>query len=448
MTSASPSLAPSVLLAFRAENVRSFRDQVHISSLGTAMAEPNYVRHVAWREGGHPVAVNAVLALFGANGSGKSNVIKAMDDMRFLVLHSFRWSPSRRIPRNPFLLGGEEQRAKPSVFEIDLVLQGVRWEYGFAVDDQSVVEEWAYYYPRGRQATVFHRTHGDLRVGAVERAKSRAIREVLRANALFLSTAAAANHEALSHLFEWFERNLLLAEADTRPFRQAYTAKLLEDDALRPAVLELLRAADLGIAGAHALEPDPVLRERLAKAVEVLMGEDFEGEAEPPEFGELNVRLDHRSADGEIVSLPAEDESLGTRVWFGIVGPAIMALREGCVFLADELDASLHPLLVAHLVKLFQDEETNPKRAQLVFNSHDAWLLGDGTHDRLLGRDQIWLCEKDEGGSSRVFPLVDMAPRKNEALGQRYLAGRYGGTPILSHEEFTAAAELIPSSSN
>jgi hypothetical protein len=142
------------------------------------------------------------------------------------------------------------------------------------------------------------------------------------------------------------------------------------------------------------------------------------------------------------VDLDPNDESLGTLVWFGLIGPVIDSLAKGSVFLADELDSSLHPALVSQLVRLFQDPETNPHRAQLIFNSHDATLLGDsGT--RQLGRDQIWFTEKLRGGSTRLYPLIDLEPRKEEAVGRRYLAGRYGATPILSDHEFMAAAELI-----
>jgi AAA15 family ATPase/GTPase len=106
--------------------------------------------------------------------------------------------------------------------------------------------------------------------------------------------------------------------------------------------------------------------------------------------------------------------------------------------LADELDASLHPALVAQLVRLFQDPQSNPRRAQLIFNSHDAALLGDTGTDSVLGRDQVWFTEK-AGGSSRLYALSDLAPRKDEAVGKRYLAGRYGAVPILSHSQFVAA---------
>lgn len=435
-----------MLLAFRAANVRSFKEPLELSFVATTVAEPMAVRHVRWGGGGRPFGVLTVGGLFGANGSGKSNVLKAMDDMRSHVLHSFRAGrPSGAIPRRPFLLH-HELAVVPSRFEVDLVLEDLRWEYGFALDNERVLEEWAYWSPRGRSSLVFHRRGSDIQLGSTDRLKSRAVIELLRPNALFLSTAASANHSTLLPLYGWFERNLLLAEADSRPFRQALTTEMLGDPDLSERVLALLRAADLGVTGAKKHEPDPVVRERLRRAVRILIGEegDPDGPDEGPAFDELGVRLTHHGSSGD-VELDANDESLGTRVWFGLVGPVVKALAEGSVFLADELDASLHPALVAQLVWLFIDPQTNPRRAQLLFNSHDATLLGDSTGERLLGRDQIWFTEKLEDGSTRLYPLADLDPRKEEAIGRRYLAGRYGAVPILSRQQFAAAAELITS---
>jgi hypothetical protein len=433
-----------VLLAFRAENVRSFRDQLEFSLVASAVAEPSVVRQVPWREGGQPVGVLPVAGLFGANASGKSNVLRAMDDMRTLVLLSFRaGNPTGRIQRRPFLLHPKARQA-PSRFEIDLVLAGTRHEYGFVIDDERVVEEWAYRYPRGRPALLFRRQGDDVELGASERSKGRAVTELLRPNALFLSTAASANRPDLLPLYGWFGRNLRLAEANTRPFRQALTTQLLDDEPSRDKVLALLRAADLGITGAKKHDLDPAMEDRLQRAIRILAG--AEGDSRNPEEGPalegLRTRLVHGGAAGD-VEFEAEDESLGTLVWFGLAGPVVEALADGAVFLADELDASLHPALVAELIRLFQDPVTNPHRAQLVFNSHDVTLLGDSTGERALGRDQIWFTEKRGDGSTRLYPLVDLDPRKEEAISRRYLAGRYGATPILSRQEFDAAAELI-----
>lgn len=436
---------PSVLLTFRAENARSFRDELNFSMLATRLSERRFVRSVEWRTSGAPIRVLPAAGVFGANGSGKSNLLKAMDDMRGCVLHSFRrGDPEGRIPRRPFVLD-RARRVEPTEFEVDLILNGIRHVYGFCVDDDRFVEEWAFHYPKGRPALIFRRTNEKVDAGSVERQKTRAVQELLRPNALFLSAAASANHAALLPLYQWFSRNLVLAEADSRPFRQALTTEMLGDESSRARVLALLQAADLGIVGARKQEPDPVMQERLRRAIRILAGTDGEPDSDDgPAFEELGVRLVHRGADGEEVELDAADESFGTCVWFGLIGPVVQALETGSVFLADELDASLHPALATELVRLFQDRSTNPHRAQLIFNSHDATLLGDATGDPLLGRDQIWFTEKRSDGSTRLYPLIELEPRKQEAIGKRYLEGRYGATPILSHGEFASAVALEP----
>ena len=274
----------SVLLGFRAENVRSFREELRLSLVATAMADKEVVRHVPWREGGQSVGVLPVAGAFGANASGKTNLLRVMDDMRSMVLHSFRsGSPVGGVPRRSFVLDGSSTR-RPSLFEIDIVLNGVRHQYGFTVDDERFVEEWAVRFPRGRAALLFRRRDLEVELGALDRVKGKAVAELLRPNALFLSTAASANHAGLLPLYSWFSRNLLLAEAKTRPFRQAFTTQMLEDKGKGQRVLALLRAADLGVSGAKKQEPDPVMRERLQRAVRILLGQ--EGEADGSEEGQ------------------------------------------------------------------------------------------------------------------------------------------------------------------
>lgn len=431
-----------MLLTFRATNARSFQRETELSLLATSMAEKEVVRRVPWHAGGSTVAVLPVAGVFGANGSGKSNLLKVMDDMRSFVLHSFRHGdPTGGVGRHPFALS-ERSRIQPTSFEIDLVLDGVRHEYGFTIDDEQVLEEWAFRYPKGRAALVFRRSGAEVDVGASERAKSRAVIDLLRPNALYLSTAASANHPLLLPLYRWFSRNLLLAEAETRPRRQAYTTELMKDERHRQQILALLQAADLGIVDARRYDLDPAVQDRVRRAMAILTGVDEDSDSEDrPTFEELGMRFVHQGLDGEVEFDP-DDESLGTRVWFGLLGPVVEALAQGAVLLADELDASLHPSLVVQLVRLFQDPETNPHRAQLVFNSHDPTLLGD-SGDRPIGRDQIWFTEKATDGSTRLYPLVDLDPRKQEAVGKRYLEGRYGAVPILSPGEFANAAELI-----
>lgn len=446
MSETSDGYRASVLLAFRGQNVRSFRDEFELSLLASSLAEQGVVRAVPWRAGGQSLGVLPVAGVFGANASGKSNLLKAMGDMRRHVLQSFQTgNPMGGISRRPFLLDSKTQTA-PSRFEVDLVLEGVRHEYGFVLDDDNVLEEWAYRYPRGKAALLFRRDNDRMEFGASERVKGRAVMELLRPNALFLSTAASANHQTLLPLYAWFGRNLRLAGASSRKIRQVFTTNLLDRESRREQILALLRAADLGVTGVRKHDLDPAMKDQLQRVARILSGAEGEpdGSEEGPSFEGFDVRFVHRSADGE-VEFDDDEESLGTLVWYGLLGPVVTALTDGVVFLADELDASLHPALVAELVRLFQDPETNPRQAQLVFNSHDPTLLGDSAPPRLLGRDQVWFTEKRADGSTRLYALADLDPRREEAVSRRYLAGRYGATPILSRQEFDAAAGLIVS---
>lgn len=423
-----------MLLAFRVENSRSFREEAELSMLGTRLSDDDVVREVPWREGGRPINVLPVAGIFGANASGKSNFLKAIHDMRALVMRSFkRGTPGEEIERHPYLLGADGGRA-PTSYEVDLVLGGVRHEYGFRIDSHAVLEEWARSYPRGRAVQLFHRVGEDVHLGTEQRAKGRATVEILRSNALFLSTAAATSHPLLLPLFEWFERNLIYADVESRHARQLLTADLLEQDEHRDQVLSLLQEADLGITEVNRQLIDPDLKGKLEKFIDIFgldqMREEA-GEDGPFEMPDLKqVQLKHRSCDGEI-ELENSEESRGTMVWFGLIGLVVEALKEGSLLLADELEASLHPTLVKALVMLFQSERSNPNRAQLVFNSHQVTLMGD-SGEGPLGRDQIWFTEKSEDGSTRLYPLTDLGPRKGEATGRRYLKGRYGATPIIS----------------
>ena len=154
------------------------------------------------------------------------------------------------------------------------------------------------------------------------------------------------------------------------------------------------------------------------------------------------MRFSRRGRDGE-VELDHPEESRGTLVWFALLGPILRALSAGSMLLVDELDSSLHPALVEAVLDLFQDPESNPRHAQIVFNSHDVTVMGDSTSPRLLGRDQIWFTEKSNDGSTRLYPLTDFDPRKQESVGKRFLEGHYGARPILSRGDFGVAAELV-----
>ncbi len=431
---------------FRAENVHSYRDEFEFSLEATSIAEPDCVHEVPWREGGSPMKVLPAAGVFGANASGKTKLLEAMWDMSHHVMDSFRQGGlGDPIPRSPFSLD-DHSGSRPSRYEVDFILGGVWHTYGFVLDSERVHEEWSYRRPKGRSALMFHRDGDTIEFGALDKARSRAARDLLRPNALYLSTAAAAGHPQLSMLSRWFFENFSYAETASRPWRQLVSRRMLDNSRDRSAVLTMLWAADLGISDVRERVPAPQAQEMLQQIASQLSETGWTPFAENFLLDDLaTINFVHTGSTGEY-ELEASQESRGTLEWFDLVGPVLEALAKGSLLLVDELDTSLHPDLTRLLVRFFQNRETNPRLAQLVFNSHDLTLMGDSIDARLLGRDQIWFTEKLHDGSSRLYPLSDLGPRKNEAVAKRYREGYYGARPILMEGALEGAAKQAMSS--
>jgi AAA15 family ATPase/GTPase len=403
-----------MLLRFRFSNVRSFRTEQELSLVAGPFTDaPESVRHPdAIPEGVLPVA-----AIYGANASGKTNVLRAIQFLSEAVSSSHReWKPDGPIPREPFL-SDEESRQSPSEFELDFLTSGIRYRYGFRVDSALVLEEWLYAYPLGKKQTWFHRKQGKpILFGARMPGENRTIESLTRKNSLFFSAAAQNNHEALLPVYYWITTSPSVI-GDRASYRKltAMLCKLFPD--YLAEVARLVSAADLGISGVKA---EPVVN-KLA-----VPGTVFDEPTKKPD-----IHLMHRLGDRE-AQFSWEQESHGTLAYLSLLGPVVHALKDGIPLCVDELDGSLHPLLSIQLIRLFNDPATNPKGAQLIFNTHDTNLLSSG----LLRRDQIWFTEKKDDGSSQLFPLSDFKPRRTENLENGYLQGRYGAIPFVNPDAF------------
>ena len=258
-----------------------------------------------------------------------------------------------------------------------------------------------------------------------------------------LRKRAAPIANLLGPLFTWFSTNLLLMESDNGLERIAYTAERLQYPEQQAAILNLLQAADLGITKIERVETDPEVAERFERAVRILTGHEEESETrQEGKFVVLSsdlVRLHHTGAEGPTPIQPMH-ESQGTRAWVSMLGPLLDTIGNGSTVLVDELDGSLHPHLVREFIRLFQNRNNNPRCAQLIFNAHDPTILGDSGR-RNLGRDQIWLTEKKADGATTLYSMAQFRPKRDEALGRRYLQGRYGGVPVLDPAEFQEATD-------
>jgi AAA15 family ATPase/GTPase len=368
-------------------------------------------------------------AVFGANASGKSNLIKAIDFIRLFVLHSAtRMNVGDEIPVVPFQLNPELRR-KESFFEMQFVVGEVRYQYGFTATSKRVQDEWLIAYPKGRPQHLLERRF-DLETeqtiwafrGELQR-EATLLKERTRDNGLVLSRGAELNIAPLTTVFLWSRQKMAVLDLSTSPGALIdQTAMRLKDDStFRERVLRLIRHADLGISDLEVTEE----QHRFNFSATFTAGR-LSRQRTPLHA----IRSIHRSPDGEAVRFNfLEAESNGTQRFFALVGPWLDALDQGALLVIDELDCSMHPTLTRKLVELFQTQGANPHGAQLIFSTQDSTLMDL----ELLRRDQIWIVEKDRAGASRLSSLYDFEekPRNNEAVQRRYLAGHYGGVPVF-----------------
>jgi uncharacterized protein len=441
-----------MLLTFRVANFRSIRDEQELSLVrhGRLLGEsPDTSERPAtrWDRGISPVA-----ALYGSNASGKSNLLLAINRMVSAVRDSYAKWPSRDfVPHDPFLLDAVH-RHEPSRFEVELLRDEIRYQYGFELGPRQILREWLYAYPHGRRQVWYERdasAEEQWYFGKGLGGRNRVIAELTPPKALFLSAAGTSGHKRLEPIFHWLTRHFSLATSVNMRSRLIYTFEEVDKrDEVRAQLRRLLRHADLGIEDVQirkkALSEEE--KQRIMRVAKALAGEF--GELGEEAFGEgltadawqkfsTVVELQHQCGDGSPpVGLPFESESMGTQALVSLVGPVLQALRTNSVLLVDEVDTSLHPQLVAELVRLFQSPLSNPTQAQLVFSTHETQLLGTLMADTpVLDRDQVWFVEKDNAGATSVYPLTDFSPRRQENLERGYLQGRYGAVPFFDNSE-------------
>lgn len=414
-----------MLLRFRVGNYASIRDELELSLVAATDHTDIAVKPVA--DSG--LAVLPAAAIYGANASGKSNVISALVFMRNAVRESHqKWRPGAPIRRNYFKLEAVA-RQRPTTFGIDFIERDVHYEYGFSVDDSRVLTEWLYSFPKKRRRVLFERgDDGEFQFGATLGGQRERIAQLTRPNSLYLSAAAANNHPVLSRIYEWFSDGIHSVQSGTNLVR-SYTLHAWQTGDRVP-LLDLLHYADTGVLDVEIAETE--FPQLAADKFQELLGIlDPDGSGTGSFDVEPLVEFLHRGSDGD-ARLTMREESSGTLAWFKLVGPVESALRCGGVLVVDEVDAYLHPLLSAHLVGLFQDPQINRTGAQLLFNTHNVSLLGPAVPWRLR-RDQVWFTEKDgESGATALVGLSEYRVRDGlENVEKRYLGGRYGAIPFL-----------------
>ena len=417
-----------MLIEFRVRNFRSLRDEQVLSLVAAKIRGKNSLIHNTMPSGVKSVpSLLKSAVVYGTNAGGKSNLIMALQYMRSVVAESASvMQPGQTFSVQPFRLDPESETS-PTEFEANFILNGIRYQYGFALTPQRVTSEFLLVYKAFKPQRWFDR-HYDPQTGTDNyefgpglKGQKSVWENATRPNALFLSMAVQLNSEQLRPIFEWFVNKLAIFN-HLNQLGTDFSVEMLRDPKGKHAIRAFLTSADISIADIKV-----VTRKVSGKTVHFdLAAGKTEVHTEEGEKEINELQFYHVSEKGKAV-LGWQDESNGTKVLFSFSGPILDILNKGLILVVDELDNSLHPLLVRRLVELFNSPELNRNGAQLIFSTHDTSLLDP----YLLRRDQIWFVEKDREQASKLYPLSDFSPRKNEALERGYLIGRYGSLPFL-----------------
>ena len=414
-----------MLLQFRFQNFKSFQDDTILDLTATKSTE--FKNHVI-SLGNENILPTA--AIYGANASGKSNVILAFRYMTMYVLNSLNYGGEnsdngerREMPRvTPFLLHSKSQQEVSSfeVYFVDPEEEGAKtYNYGFTVNSIGVQEEWLNYKMKSARKDsmrkVFYRNGETLELDGIDSASQDNLRVAIEKETLLVSLGARLKIQILKHIRDWFSLNQVVdfGRPEETFFRsRTVPSDFANDRLVQQNVVRYFSSFDPSIIDFN---------------VETIKNEDET---------KSNLKIDavHKMVDSDAVTtIPFANESAGTLKMFSLYPVLHKVLTKGSVLFVDELNGRLHPLLVRALIITFLDSETNPKHAQLIFTTHDAWQLNSG----LLRRDEIWFAEKNMDGISTLYSLAEFADeegdkiRKDENYEKNYLLGKYGGIPYM-----------------
>ena len=351
--------------------------------------------------------------IYGANSSGKSNLIKALEKMRECVLSSVKLNDTDKLSFSPFLLSSETKN-KPTFFEMIFVAGSQIFRYGFEYNLCEIINEWLFSVKNsGKEELLFVRTQEGIAV-ADKFAEGKGKEESTNDNRLFISLVAQLGGKVSKQILQWFYDCNVVSGIKHNDYEGYTLSMFYENLSGSSEALQFFRDLQLGF-----------------NNVEIAVSEE-------KEFS-LNTIHNKYDKNGKIIGLISwskdENESEGTKKLIDFSGPIFDTLKNGKIVIIDELDTKLHPLITMQIIKLFNSPETNSNNAQLLFATHDTNLLSTD----IFRRDQVWFTEKDEREQTDLYSLDDFVfadgtkVRKDANLEKNYIAGRYGAIPYINN---------------
>lgn len=430
-----------MLIEFKFTNYRSFRDESVLSMEATGLStfKKSLIEYGSYK-------LLPSVAIFGKNGGGKSNVIRAFWlAVQFIKNAQRTQHEDASIPVSPFLLDNYS-RNKETAFEFTYVINKVKYTYGFSATTEKIIQEYLYHAPKGQKAIVFTRD-GNKFTFTEDKAKRKLISEAVADNQLFFSVACTMNDIACVNAMRWF-REYVLFSRDYSDIPKQLLEYSNDKNMLR-AISDYAKAADIGIEDMHfeiknqdvldetAFPNDlPVgIRTALINFMHILSETSNNSEVKL-KMGEVIATSYHRgqneNGSSELFPLELSNESDGTRKLMSLAPAIESVLKKGGVLLVDELDKELHSMLVAYIVSKFQSKNSNPLGAQLIFTTHDTDLM----NEEILRKDQLYFADKDNAtGVSELYSISEFFTKTSENIRKGYLVGKYGATPNLEIEE-------------
>ncbi len=405
-----------MLLQFSVSNFRSFKDEQFITMIPAKIkGHEENIAHVA---PGLDVLKSAVI--YGANASGKSNFLKAIEALKNLIHSSSDNKPGETIKEyEPYrLLKGVE--LKPISFKIALLIEGIQYHYEVSFGQNEVFNELLFFYPQGVKAKLFERRKQEFSFGDYFKGPKKYLTQITAHNQLFLSKSAINNVQESAIIAKFFLYRfspiIISGTAIDEVLKITATINLAyEDYPFSKKARKLFTILDTGI-----------------KDIEI---QDKHPEMRVTDYGKYNIKMIHSlPKNGGDVLFDLDEESTGTQKLFGLSTRIVSALDTGSVLILDELERSLHPHISRFIISLFNNPKINKKNAQLIAATHDVTLLSE---ENKLRRDQIWIVEKNEQGASQMVSLADMKGiRGNVPFEKWYLSGRFGGVPNIESLQF------------
>jgi len=432
-----------MLITFKVSNYRSFRDEAVLSMAASGLKE---YKACLIPYGSKKVIPAA--AIYGKNGSGKSNLLRAFWLGVQFVRNAQRTQHEKAsIPVQPFSLNDFSQN-EPTSFEYTYMQDGIKYIYGFAATRAKIVLEYLYHSPKGQKAMIFERKESDFFFPTdPEKRRKDLISEAVASNQLFFSVSCTMNYQPCIAAMKWFRESVLFSRDYTDIPNQII--EHAEDSGMLKAIISAAQKADLGIQDMKfeisnkELSKHDALPDNMPDDVKYALQNLMKALSSAPNEAELKLRVSElkatsmhygvsKSGDIEYYALDLADESDGTKVLMALAPAIERTLSNGGILIIDEIEKEMHPLLVEYIVARYQSKNSNKTGAQIIFTTHDVELL----NMEVLRRDQIYFVDKDKkSGASDLYCITEFSPHPDENIRKGYLVGKYGATPILETEE-------------